>query len=518
MENFNVDLAWDDVCTYIKGKQDIDIPQFNAFFSRLHPQAMSVGFLMLTADTEWIKNWVELHYISLIKEALRFLYNEDFNVLVAVDELADPRPVSSSTSDNRSLPFESSLDNVINQGEQEGVTTDSYSTDGFSFSTPDKKGRESNASLSFGNDIPNNNKNADDRFASGVTSSLTFENFVIGDSNRMAYSMAVAVAETPGKPHLNPLFIYGKSGLGKTHLLRAIQNYIIEAMPWLKVIYIDANEFVNDYTDAVSKHDIEKDSYRTFMARYENADVLLIDDVQYFQGKRQTLEIVFQIFKKLTDRGKQVVLSADRAPKNIDIDDRYKSRFNQGATFDIQPPEFETKLGIIKIFIEDYKLKENKPDFTISDDIQHYVAEISSSNIRELKSAVTNIIYQMIYSGNKDFGLEEVKRLLENHFSGGASKRLSIADIQKEVESYYKVSHNDLIGKTRSRDIVYARQIAIYLCRQLIDIPYNDIGKKFGGRDHSTVLYSYNIVEDKMKENREIREEIEILKQIIRDS
>ena len=154
--------------------------------------------------------------------------------------------------------------------------------------------------------------------------------------------MAVSVAETPGKPHLNPLFIYGRSGLGKTHLLRAIQNYINSNMPNLQVVYKDSNELLEDYMDASAAHDTEKSSYKNFKMYYEEADVLLVDDVQQLQGKKQTLDIMFQIFNKLTSQGKQVVLSADRAPKNIDIDERYKTRFNSGGTFDIQPPEIET--------------------------------------------------------------------------------------------------------------------------------------------------------------------------------
>ena len=347
------------------------------------------------------------------------------------------------------------------------------------------------------------------RVPDGRTSTYVF----VGDSDG---DMAVAVAEMPGKAHLNPLFIYGKSGLGKTHLLRAIQNYVHETMPNLSTIYVDSAELLSDYMEASAAHDKEKSSYKNFKTRYEEADVLLIDDVQYLQGKKQTLDIVFQIFNKLTGQGRQVVLSADRAPKNIDIDERYKSRFNSGGTFYIQPPEIETKLGIVKSFVDEYRATEGKASFSIPDDIQMYIAESSSSNIRELKSAVTKVIYQMTFFNQPDLSLDDVRSLLENHFSGGPSKRLTIADIQKEVETFYKVSHADLVGKKRTRNIIYARQIAIYLSRQMLDLPFNDIGKKFN-RDHSTVMYSVTNVEEKMKESRELREELETLKQLIRE-
>ena len=481
MNGETIEQAWQDVCDQVKSYNNIDPTQISAFFSRLHPQAMSEGFLMLTADTDFIKTWIERNYLGFIRQALADLYRTPFTVVVEVDAAAGSAPIAP--------PPPPPAPPEPPKPHDEGVI--------------DEPSEPSSGKTSFTG-------------SEGTTSTYTFENFVIGDSNRMAYSMAVAVAEMPGKAHLNPLFLYGKSGLGKTHLMRAIQNYINEAMPALSVVYVDSAELLSDYMDASAAHDKEKSSYKNFKTRYEEADVLLIDDVQYLQGKKQTLDIVFQIFNKLVDQGRQVVLSADRAPKNIDIDERYKSRFNQGGTFDIQPPEIETKLGIVKSFVDEYREAEGSHGFSIPDDIQMYIAESSSSNIRELKSAVTKVIYQMTFFNRPDLNLEDVRALLENHFSGGPSKRLSIADIQKEVETFYKVSHADLVGKKRSRNIIYARQIAIYLCRQMLDLPFNDIGKKFN-RDHSTVMYSVTNVEEKMKENRELREELETLRQIIHE-
>ena len=507
MESIKLDTAWQKVCDQVKSYPSVAPSQVNAFFSRLAPQAMSEDFLMLTADTEFIKNWVEQHYLPHIANALFDLYGNEFTVAIEVD------PTAQATADSRTA--ETPRETAPKQAPQPAETRPAAHIE------PEPSTISRNR-LRAMEDLPAPKEDrylsADDRIPldSSPTSSLTFENFVIGDSNRMAYSMAVAVAEAPGRAHLNPLFIYGKSGLGKTHLLRAIQNYIMETMPHLSTIYVDSAEFLTDYTEAAAGHDKEKSSYRNFKQRYEEADVLLIDDVQYLQGKKQTLDIVFQIFNNLTSRGHQIVLSADRAPKNIDIDERYKTRFNSGATFDIQPPEIETKLSIIKSYLDEYRESEGDPSFTIPEDIQLYVAEISSSNIRELKSAVTKIIYQMTYFKRTDITLDDVRTLLENHFSGGPSKRLSIADIQKEVESFYKVSHSDLVGKKRSREIVYARQIAIYLCRQMLDLPYNDIGKKFN-RDHTTVMYSVTNVEKRMQESRELREELETLSQLIRD-
>jgi len=483
---------WTRVCDQIRTYDSINPSQMNAFFSRLQPQAMSDDYLMLTADNDFIKTWIELHYTRYIQKALREVYGVDFTVAIEVDINQAPPAETPAAS-----PVEPAVTQVVEEKKQ--------------ISTPREPERK---------EVPpaeEDNSKEDDANLLSSTSTLTFENFVIGESNKMAYSMAVAVAEEPGRPMLNPLFIYGRSGLGKTHLLRAIQNYVKETYPHLRAVYVDSAEFLSGYVDATVAHDAQKSSYKNFKKKYQEADILLIDDIQYLQGKDQTLDIVFQIFNHMVDEGKQVVLSADRAPKNITMDERYRSRFNSGGTFDIQPPEVETKLGIIKSFLEEYRATSNCADFYLPEEIERYIAENSSSNIRELKSAVTKVIYNMTSFNQKSMTVEEVKKLLENHFSGGAMKKLTVADIQKQVELYYDVPHSDLIGQKRSRKIVYARQIAIYLSRQMLNQPYNDIAKSFGGRDHTTIMYSVTNVEEKMKENRELREEIENIRKRIRE-
>ena len=532
MESEKLEQVWRAVCDQVKSYNNIDPSQINAFFSRLQPQAMSEDFLMLTADNDFIKTWIERHYVDFIKQALMDLYRTAFTVLIEVDIAAEAAGAAQGTVASAAAASSSATmapagaPTAAIEGAPAGVG--GYTAGAPTASQPPSQqtaaeqspiaSQIADAYEPVGDDALGDVYQDEDEPGGPdrPTSTLTFENFVIGDSNRMAYSMAVAVAEMPGKAHLNPLFIYGKSGLGKTHLLRAIQNYVHETMPNLSTIYVDSAELLSDYMEASAAHDKEKSSYKNFKTRYEEADVLLIDDVQYLQGKKQTLDIVFQIFNKLTGQGRQVVLSADRAPKNIDIDERYKSRFNSGGTFDIQPPEIETKLGIVKSFVDEYRATEGKASFSIPDDIQMYIAESSSSNIRELKSAVTKVIYQMTFFNQPDLSLDDVRSLLENHFSGGPSKRLTSADIQKEVETFYKVSHADLVGKKRTRNIIYARQIAIYLSRQMLDLPFNDIGKKFN-RDHSTVMYSVTNVEEKMKENRELREELEALRGLINE-
>ena len=473
---------WRQVVDKIQEDDSVDSSQVKAFFSRLQPQAMSDGFLMLTADNDFIKSWVESHYSAIIQDALQAIKGIPYIVAIEVDE-------------NQSLSGETVTTTVRNIDEPAPQSP-----------VPSSRPKPEPQPIASTEEDP-----------LSPTSSLTFENFVIGESNRMAYSMAVSVAEDPGRQMLNPLFIYGKSGLGKTHLMRAIQNYVAETRPDMKTVYVDSADFLSGYVEATLAHDKEKTSFKNFKSHYQDANILLIDDIQYLQGKEQTLDIVFQIFNHMVDQGKQVVLSADRAPKNITMDERYQSRFNSGGTFDIQPPGVETKMGIVQSFIGEYRATSSNPDFEFPDEIARYIAENSGSNIRELKSAVTKIIYAINAFGTDELTVERVSNLLENHFSGGAMKKLSVADIQKQVEQYYDVSHADLVGQKRDRRIAYARKIAVYLSREMLDLPYNQIGKSFSNRDHTTIMYSVSDVEKKMSENREIREEIENIKRRIKE-
>lgn len=491
MNKEQLEENWKRIYDQVISYDSVDRSQASAFLSRLQPQAMSEGFLMLTADNDFIRNWIERHYSSVIQQALEDIYRTSYTVALEVNpDQAVPDPVSNTDA----IPA-SEAPRMETIAEPEAPVDAEASAEPASCPS-----------------------DADDSSVLLMpTSSLTFENFIIGASNQMAYSMALAVAEEPGRSMLNPLFIYGKSGLGKTHLMRAIQNHVTETRPDLETVYVDSADFLTEYVEASLVHDKDKTSFKNFKNNYQKADILLIDDIQYLQGKEQTLDIVFQIFNSMVDQGKQVVLSADRAPKNITMDERYQSRFNSGGTFDIQPPEVETKLGIIKSFVEEYCSTSDNEAFNLPEDIERYIAENSSSNIRELKSAVTKVIFAMKAAAGQPFTIDDVSRLLENHFSGGAMKKLSITDIQKQVEDYYDVSHSDLIGQKRVRKIAYARQIAIYLCRDMLDLPYNYIAQCFGGRDHTTIMYSVTSVEEKLKSNREMMEEIENIRRRIKD-
>lgn len=538
MDSETLNEQWARICAQVKSYQDIDPSQVSAFFSRLVPQAMSDSFLMLTADNDFIKTWVEQHYTEVIVRALRDLTGVVFAVAIAVDPTQEQRKIAAAGQPSPAAPLSapaqpmptptpaqpaaSTIESLPSQPIAAAASPSPAYGAPLSQATPFEP--SGMVAHSLAEDVvvdhyappapaPLSQEPVAER-ASNPSSSLTFENFVIGESNRMAYSMAVEVAESPGRLPLNPLFIYGKSGLGKTHLMRAIQNYIEETRPSMRTVYVDAQDFVSKYSEAGAIKDQEKVSFRNFRAYYEQADILLLDDVQHLQGKKESMNMLFQLFNTLTSQGKQVVLSADRAPKNIQFDERLKSRFYSGGTIDIQPPEVETKLGIVKSFTDEFSRSEGLGNFTLSDDIQMYIAENSGSNIRELKGAVNTVIYRMIYCDRSDISIDEVRELLANHFTGGMSRSLTVEDIQREVENFFKVSHSDMVGPKRSQSIVRPRQIAIYLCRQLLDLPYGDIGKKFN-RDHSTAIHSATSIEERLKTDRDTQEEIEVLQKII---
>lgn len=502
---------WDSLCRYTATHGNVDSSQFNAIIERVTPQGFSDGFIIVTVENSFIKNWLERDFLDQIKRASEELYGMPFTIMVEID---DSSATSSSTSNaiGNAHPKPSdqvTSQQVVSQAEvlQPMVPQTTVQPVVSQPVIPQTENPEQRRMPS----APVNSEGFSSAFRS-----LTFESFITGDSNQMAYSMALQVAENPGMPALNPLFIYGASGLGKTHLMRAIQNNINETRPYLVTIYTDTEEVVNAYVDAVSEANKEKSSYRNFKDYYEGADILLIDDIQVLQGKEKTLDIIFQIFNKLISQGKQIVLSADRAPKNIDIDERYNSRFMQGGVVDIQPPEVETKLAIVKNYIKEYKNTAPDIDFDVAEDVQLYIAENSGSNIRELKGAVTKLLFHLQHQPNKEITKNEVEALLDNYFIRGMSRDVTIDDVQKNVEDYYKIRHSDMVGSSRSREVVLPRQMAMYLCRQLLDKSFSDIGKKFN-RDHTTVMHSVSKVESLLLQNRDVQEEIESLSKRIKE-
>lgn len=556
----DLEKLWTDLIQQLKSYPNVNTSQIDAFFSRVQIQAASPGFIMFTSDNSFIKDWIEKHYTKDIQQALKDLYDIDFFIQIEVDPTfapasATPVPAAPAVpvpTQGQSINDQSNQVIASHMQEDQHEALRSHPNASYlhashedlssqmrtpyqeysekiaqlqarSRSEEDQR-REYHTPYSTENEEASAFNTADNSLEGDPSSepmpvhkesnSLTFDTFVIGDSNRMAYSMAVEVADRPGSSALNPLFIYGRSGVGKTHLLCAIQNYINEQYQDFNVCYIDSMELVNKYSDAAIEKSVDKQSFKNFENFFQKADVLLIDDIQGLQGKPGTLSALFRIFNSMIAKGKQFVFAADRAPKNIDIDERYVSRFNSGATIDIQPPDDETKQSIIKSFIKQYQQEEGL-SFTISDDILDYIVENSSSNIRELKSAITNVIFALKMDKNHELSERRLKELLGNHFIGGGKKRITIEIIQSAVEDFYGVAHKDLVGKKKERRIVHPRQVAIYLCRELSESTLKNIGNAFN-RDHTTVMHSCDLINNQLQEDRNLREELEAVREKIR--
>ncbi|WP_062314276.1 chromosomal replication initiator protein DnaA [Lysinimicrobium rhizosphaerae] len=322
----------------------------------------------------------------------------------------------------------------------------------------------------------------------------TFDTFVIGPSNRFAHAAALAVAESPGKTY-NPLFIYGGSGLGKTHLLHAIGHYTRHLKPQTRVRYVNSEEFTNDFINS-----IRDDRSLSFKRTYREVDVLLIDDIQFLQGKEQTLEEFFHTFNALHNAGKHVVITSDVSPRNLDgIEERMRTRFEWGLMTDVQPPDLETRIAILR-------KKAAADAVQAPSDVLEYIASNITSNIRELEGALIRVTaFAALNRQPVDLSLAQV--VLKDLISDDDSEITAAAIIGKTAE-YFGISLEDLTGTSRSRVFVTARQIAMYLCRQLTDLSLPKIGEHFGGKDHTTVMYAVKKVEDQIAQRRQMYNQV----------
>jgi chromosomal replication initiator protein len=324
-----------------------------------------------------------------------------------------------------------------------------------------------------------------------LNSKYTFETFVIGSSNRFAHAAAVAVAEAPAKAY-NPLFIYGDSGLGKTHLLHAIGHYAQTLYSGLKVRYVSSEEFTNDFINMI--RDGKQDGFRR---RYRDVDVLLVDDIQFLENKEGTQEEFFHTFNTLHNASKQIVISSDRAPKRlVTLEDRLRSRFEWGLLTDVQPPELETRIAILR-------RKAIQEGLNAPPEVLEYIASRISTNIRELEGALIRVTaFASLNRQSVDLQLAEI--VLKDLIPEAQGPQITTATIMGQTASYFGLSIDDLCGTSRSRVLVTARHIAMYLCRELTDLSLPKIGQQFGGRDHTTVINADRKIRSLMAERRSI--------------
>ena len=322
-----------------------------------------------------------------------------------------------------------------------------------------------------------------------------FDTFVIGSSNRFAHAAAVAVAEAPAKAY-NPLFIYGDSGLGKTHLLHAIGHYARRLYSGIRVRYVNSEEFTNDFINS-----IRDDEGASFKTTYRNVDVLLIDDIQFLAGKDRTLEEFFHTFNSLHNNNKQVVITSDQPPKLLaGFEDRMKSRFEWGLLTDIQPPELETRIAILR-------KKALSEGLSAPDDALEYIASKISSNIRELEGALIRVTaFASLNRQPVDVALAEM--VLKDLITDDGAQEITSGQILQQTADYFKLSMEELCSKSRTRTLVTARQIAMYLCRELTDMSLPKIGQELGGRDHTTVIHADRKIRELMAERRVIYNQV----------
>ena len=340
---------------------------------------------------------------------------------------------------------------------------------------------------------------------SNFNEKYTFDNFVVGKSNQFVYAAAKSVAENPGQK-FNPLFIYGGVGLGKTHLLHAIGNYIKSAYPDKKIMYATCEKFTNDYIESLRAN---KDMANfEFREKYRNLDVLMIDDIQFISNKTSTQEEFFHTFNDLYQRQKQIIIASDRPPKEIaTLEERLRSRFTSGLIQDIQTPDFETRVAILR-------KKAQQEKYSIDDEVINFIAEKIDTNIREMEGILSKVFFFATLLGKKSATLEEAYEAMKENMDE-IKEGLSPDMVIDTVCKYFNISKNDIVGKKKNKEIVEPRMICIYLICELLDLPLVAIGKKFGDRDHTTIMHARDKITEQIKTNNKIKVYITDIKDLL---
>jgi chromosomal replication initiator protein len=332
----------------------------------------------------------------------------------------------------------------------------------------------------------------------------TFENFIRGENNQLATSAAMAVADNPGKTRYNPLVIYGPTGLGKTHLVQAIGNRVLQHNRNARVLYTNSEKFTMEYINAIQTNRLPE-----FTQFYRTVDVLVVDDIQFLGGKERTQDMFFHTFNALHQAGKQVVLTSDKQPKDLaDVDERLISRFQWGLTADIQPPDFETRMAILQ-------QKAQEEGVEIPGDILEYIARHVTSSVREIEGCLISLLAKVTLD-NRELTLDLAKDVVRTVSNTGSSRQLTIEEIKKEVALYYNQSVDLLSAKTRKHEVVLARQMCMYLAKQMTQLSLKSIGLHFGGRDHTTVLHSCQQIMNYIDTDRKIRGDVDHLKKTLK--
>ncbi len=426
---------WNEVAGRLKGA--LNETTYRTWFAEAEGSELSDDAFVLGVPNDFTREWIESHFLGLIGAAVRDVTGQERRVALSVTERM---PIDAPTPALETLPRHAG-----------GRSIDS-----------------------------------------GMNPKYTFDLFVIGSSNRFAHAAALAVAEAPAQAY-NPLFIYGGTGLGKTHLMQAIAQYVGEHSSDLSVRYVTSETFMNDFINSLRDKRIEG-----FKQRYRTYDLLLVDDVQFFEHKERIQEEFFHTFNSLYEAGSQIVMSSDRPPRDIaTLEERLRSRFEWGLITDIQPPDLETRIAILRKKVKTDGIHVADPQ------VLSFIASRISTNIRELEGALTRVVAFSSLTG-RALSVELAEDVLKDVFPQGEAAEVSIRRIQELVSERFQLSMDELCGDKRSQNIVYPRQVAMYLSRELTDSSLPKIGKEFGGRDHTTVIHATSKIARLIREDRSV--------------
>ncbi|MGE5789380.1 MAG: chromosomal replication initiator protein DnaA [Syntrophaceae bacterium] len=424
-------------------KEKVTKQNFETWISPVRISSMDGSEVELSVPNRFFRDWLTDHYLDIIKESLSSIAGTQMNVRFIIDKT----PAQGKKSVELPAPVVAPV--LGNKVEQPP------------------------------------------RYHPSLNPNYHFERFVVGPSNQFAHAAAVAVAEAPAKNY-NPLFIYGGVGLGKTHLLNAIGLHTLKLVPSANVLYVSAEEFMNEMINS-----IRYDKMQKFREKYRNIDSLLIDDIQFIAGKERTQEEFFHTFNTLHDSGKQIVVTSDKFPKDIpNLEGRLRSRFEWGLIADIQPPEIETKVAIV-----DKKAQEN--NISLPKNVAYYIASKAESNIRELEGFIIRIGAYASLTG-REIDMDLVKEVLKKFFKQGEKPEVTVDEIMKTVAAKFNIRIADLKSQKKNKNLVIPRQIAMYLARKMTSHSFPDIGAKIGGKDHSTVIYANNKIKDLLEKDPKI--------------
>jgi chromosomal replication initiator protein len=436
------DSLWDAIAGRLR--EALSETTYDQWFAQAEPRSLADGALVVTVPNGFTKDWIESHFLGFVSSAARELtHRGDLDVTFEVAErvVVHPAPPSSSARDR--------------QSEAESQYRESPGVE--------------------------------------LNPKYTFDTFIIGSSNRFAHAAALAVAEAPAQAY-NPLFIYGSTGLGKTHLLQAIGHYVQKHSRRLTRRYVTSETFMNDFIDSLRDKRIEG-----FKRRYRNYDVLLVDDIQFFEGKERIQEEFFHTFNSLYEGGAQIIISSDRPPREIaTLEERLRSRFEWGLLTDIQPPDLETRIAILRKKVNTERIAVTDPE------VLTFIAGRVSTNIRELEGALTRVV---AFSSLTDRAMtvELAEHVLKDVFpQGDASTEVTIPRIQEAISERFGVTLEELVSPRRSQSVAYPRQVAMYLSRELTDSSLPKIGKEFGNRDHTTVMHATSKITRLIREDRSV--------------